>query len=999
MNKLLLKLICLCLLLCGYAASGQTVQLKGTVSDAAGPLPGVTVSVKNSTIGTQTDNNGKFSFSVPGNATLVFKLIGYIEQEVALNGRSEIKIVLKEDSKQLEEVVVMGYTTAQTGKISGSVAVVKAEELRDVTASDVDKMLQGKVSGVFVGSGSSQPGEKPTIRIRGNTTVTAGADPLYVVDGIIGGIPNPNDVESVTVLKDAAATTLYGARASNGVVVITTKRGKAGKTNFDFRINGGFAQLNNGNFKLMNSTQLYDTYAKALTAAYTGDPSGLNAYIEGLLPSSRKNVNTDWQDVAFRNGINTNYELGVSGGSEKTRFYLGGNYYKEEGIVVGSGIDRYSFRLNMDHSINDKFKISGNIASTLQNKENSSPDAALYQSYTNLPWDRAFDDNGAAIDPNVAPEWFGRDFSNFAFERQYNYNKSRDLNFEGVLKGEYFFTNWLSFSTSNRAELGNGFNENYNDIRSTSGSYTNGYLYNYNSDYRTYLTSNLLKFNRSFDNHQIDGLFGQEYQYNTDQYSDVTMNGLLPTLDVLSTGAQVVNSTGLKNTSKFLSFFLQGNYNYKGKYFFTSSFRRDGSSRFGSNNRYANFYAVGGSWILSEEDFMKNISFINFLKVRTSYGTTGNAEIRQYVNGSYSLNNYGGIGYYKVDASYNDMTAAYPFQLENKDLTWEKTASFDFGIDLGVLNNRISFTADYYNKNTSDLLFNVLQPSNVGIGAKTLNVGSVRNTGFEFGVVTKNFTKAFKWDTEFNISFNNNKVTELYNDLPFASNQAIGNQRLIVGQDMHTWYMRKWAGVDPANGDPLWEVVTTDPQTGKQTITTTNTYSKATLQTVGTATPDFFGGLRNTFSYKGFELNAFLNFVSGNEIYNGNRALFDSDGAYNTYNMMQLQDGWSRWEKPGDIATHPKLVNGGNKNAQRPSSRFIEDGSYLRIRNVTLSYALKESLSKRIGVRSAKFSIGADNLYTWTKFSGIDPEVDDNGSVGFKYPYSRKFILGVQLGF
>lgn len=248
---------------------------------------------------------------------LVFKLIGYTEQEVALNGRSELKITLKEDSKQLEEVVVMGYTSTQSGKVSGSVAVVKAEELRDVTTSDVDKMLQGKVSGVFVGNGSGQPGEKPTIRIRGNGTVTAGADPLYVVDGIIGGIPNPNDVESVTVLKDAAATTLYGARASNGVVVITTKRGKAGKTNFDFRINGGFAQLNNGKFELMNSTQLYDTYAKALAAAYTGNPSGLNAYIENLLPSSRKNVNTDWQDVAFRNGINTNYELGINGGSEK----------------------------------------------------------------------------------------------------------------------------------------------------------------------------------------------------------------------------------------------------------------------------------------------------------------------------------------------------------------------------------------------------------------------------------------------------------------------------------------------------------------------------------------------------------------------------------------------------------------------------------------------------------------------------------------------------------
>jgi TonB-linked SusC/RagA family outer membrane protein len=966
-------------------------QIKGKVTNEKGdPLVGATVQVKGSNVAVLTKEDGSFSIEVPKNSTkLVVSYVGMESQEVTIENTT-LTIILKEIGQKLDEVVVMGYTTQKSNKISGSVAVVKAAQLRDVTEGDVGKMLQGKVSGVFVGSSSGQPGSAPVIRIRGNGTVTAGSDPLYVVDGVIGGIPNPSDVESMTILKDAASTTLYGSRAANGVIVVTTKRGKAGKTLFDFRTSSGSGHLDNGNFKLMNSTQLYDTYARALAGAGNNP-----AEIEALLPASRKDVNTNWQDVAYQDGINTSYELNISGGNEKTRFYIGSNYYKEDGIVVGTGIDRYSFRLNLDHNISDKFKLSANIASTIT-KSNNSPDGALYESYTNLPWDKAFDKNGNPIDPNTADEWFGRDYTNFAFERQYNYNRSRDMGLEGLFKAEYSFTESLSFSSTNRAEFWNGFNENYNDVRSTSGSYSNGYLYNYNGSSRSYLTSNLLKYNKTFGEHQVQVLLGHEYQLNQDQYSDSDKSGFLPGLDVLSAGATVINASGNRNENKFLSGFMQANYNYSDKYYLTTSFRRDGSSRFGSNNQYANFYAVGGSWIVSKESFMESIPAISNLKLRSSYGTTGNADIKKPDG---SLNYYGGIDYYSVNSSYNGAPGAVLYQIGNKDLTWEKSATLDIGLDVSVLKDRITLTTDFYDKKTKDLLFNVPQPANVGVGSITQNVGSVKNVGFEFGLNTKNLIGDFKWSTDFNIAFNKNEITELYNNLSFIDVPSFGAQRLIVGQDMHTWFTRKWVGVDPANGDPLWEVQTKNAQTGQMDISTTNVYKNATLIALGKATPDFFGGMRNTFSYKGFELNTLLNFVYGNEIYNNSRALFDSDGAYNTYNMMQLQDGWSRWEKPGDIATHPKLVSGGNKNSQRGSSRFIEDGSFLRLRNVTFSYNIPTSQLERIHLRSARISISGDNLYTWTKFSGIDPEVDDFGAVGTKYPYAKKFQLGLQLGF
>lgn len=478
-----------------------TAQIKvtGFVTDAVtkDPLPGVTVSVEGSSIGTVTDAMGKFTIQAPAeNSTLVFSYIGYNTQKVAIGGRQELQIKLDADTKKLEEVVVMGYTTTTTKNLTGAAQAVSAVKLKDVTASSMDKMLQGKVSGVFVGNSSGDPAAAPVVRIRGNGTLTAGNTPLIVVDGIIGGLPNPSDIESVTVLKDAAATTLYGARASNGVMVITTKRGKAGKTKVNFRTNVGAAYLNTGHFHLMNGADLYDLQKAA----------GAN------LDPAVKNINTDWQKLAFQSATNQNYELSTSGGNEKTRFYLGGNYYKEDGILKGTGLERFSARLNLDHNITDKLRVSANFAGT-QTSSRDNSNGSLYQYYTNLPWDKAFDSQGKPVNPLDVAKWYGRDMTNFVYDQQYNYIKNKRQSIEALLKLEYDITRWLSFSSTNRAQYYHYNQESNEDSRTSAGSDYRGTLYNYYQDSAAYISSNLLKARYTINKvHNIDGLVGAEFQ-------------------------------------------------------------------------------------------------------------------------------------------------------------------------------------------------------------------------------------------------------------------------------------------------------------------------------------------------------------------------------------------------------------------------------------------------------------------------------------------------------
>jgi TonB-linked SusC/RagA family outer membrane protein len=954
-----------------------TITGRITSAETGAGLSGVQVLVEGTGQGTLTDPDGRYTIQgvAPGTYTVRVSLIGYGEAEqtvtVADGQTATANFQLTSQAVELEGIVAVGYSTKTEEQLPSAVVEVSAEELEGVTTEDVSTMLQGKAAGVHITSGSGEPGSGAEVRIRGTGSISASAEPLYVVDGVIADasmaqfIPASN-IASVTVLKDAAATALYGSRAANGVIVITTKTGQPGETQVVFNSAVGVSDPVFGSFDLMNSRQLYEMQ----------QAMGVPGLTQDLLSRD-----TNWRDLAFRRGLTTDLNMSASGGDEKSTFFVSGGYYNEEGTLISTGYDRISGRVNLGHDVNDRFQITarayGNYETRLSN-----PAGALYGAYTYLPWDLAHNEDGTPTTGREAG-WRGRDRSNFLDPLQYNWANGRSQDFGGDLKLEYDLAPWLSFSTTNRAEFEYDRYESYSDLRTSAGSKNGGELNNSNIYSNSILTSNLLRAERDYGAHSLGGLVGFEYQRNYYDGLSGRGAGIFPGLGIMDVTAEPLAVRGGKSESAFVSGFLQADYGFDDTYFATVSYRRDGSSRFGVDNRYGDFYSVGGAWLLSNERFMEEASAVDLLKLRASYGTTGNAEIGSYL--AQSL--------YSYSAQYDGLPGSLPARLANPNLTWEVARTFNVGADVGLF-DRVSLSIDAYRRINTDLLQNVELPKTSGFSYRTLNVGSVRNQGVEVALSTVNLDGALTWTTDLNVGVNRNEVLSLHGGNPILN----GRQRIIEGRDIHTWYMREWAGVDPATGDPLWEQLLYDEEGNVTGVELTSNYNAATLQPVGTATPDFTGGVRNTLEYAGLSLSAFVNFVYGNELYHSARELFDSDGAYYAYNSMVLQDGWSRWEEPGDNATHPKAIPGGNSNSQKPSSRFLEDGSYLRLRNVTLSYDLPGSLQERLRIGSARVYLSGDNLLTLTNFSGMDPEAELFGAVGTKYPISKKLLLGIQMG-
>lgn len=964
------------------------IPVSGLVTDEKGePFPGVTVYVPSLKTGTASDANGHYQVKAPAKGSLIFKAVGFGTQELPVNGRSRITVKMAAENANLNEVVVTGYTSKRLSQVSSSVAVVSGKQLNDVTSNNVASLLQGKVAGVVVQNASGNPSVAANVTIRGSSSITAGSGPLYVVDGIVGGTANPNDIASVTILKDAAAAGLYGARASNGVIIITTKSGQAGKTQISFNSSVGFNKMSMGNMKLMNSQQLYD-YQKSYFAP---------ADFARDRPASLLSQNTNWMDLAYHTGLTQNHLLSVSGGSEKTQFYVSGNYYKEEGIIRHTSNEVYNLRANITHRINEKLKLTTRINAASRNFENEASGnyGALVLSKLNLPWDNPYNADGS-IKMGTEEGWIGREHDNFLHGWQFNYDKGKQLTTAADVNLDYYITPHLTFSTYNRVSYSNLRSELYYDVRSKAGRGL-GELYN-NSSYESRLiTSNRLSYQRTFGEHALSAIAVAEGEKNYFENNSLYGNKIPAGLHIMDAAANIQQSPfgpGSKSENRFTKGLVQVDYTYREKYNLIGAYINEASSRFGANHRSAGFYTLGASWILSSEPFMKEQRFIDQLKIRASYGITGNAEIGDYQS----------LGIYAYTSQYASNPGSVPSVLQNPDLTWEKSKTTNIGLDIALL-KRISLTVDVYDKTTSALLLDVPVPYTSGYDYITRNVGSVRNRGIEFNLNTQNINSAhFKWETSFNLSINRNKVLKLNNheDIAYSSLQWISE-----GRDLYSWHMRKWAGVDAKNGDPLWEVVSTDAS-GKQTISTTNSYDDATLQYVGTVSPDFTGGINNRFSWKGITLSAFFNFVSGNQVYEENT----NDGSEPTSNSRVLPKNHTRWQKEGDIATDPKAVYGGNKNSDLESSRFLQDGSYLRLRNVMLSYDVPESLLRRIKVNNARIFISGDNLWTLTGFSGMDPEmglrpyaqpVGESGNNfqqnSTKYPLSKKVLFGINVTF
>jgi len=948
--------------------------ITGIVTDSISgmPIPGANVTEKGTSNGTATDFDGAFSLNVDPDAFLEISYLGYATQEISSTGKDQFTIALQPSASGLDEVIVTGYSTQKRSDVTSSVEIVDSAELTDVTAPDVSTLLQGKASGVQVVQASGQPGSSPSITIRGITSMNGSVSPLWVVDGVIvHGTPNiaPNEISTISVLKDASATALYGSRGANGVVVVTTKSGSKSKGVLSIASKTGFAFFNDGNFDVFNSQQLYDYYQDF------GNPDNVPDDITANL------LNTDynWLENGTQTGMVQDHNLNFSGGTENSTTFISLGYYKETGTIKGYDYDRVSFRINHDYDVFDKLTLKPKVAVNYGKRNDRQH--SLYDMYTYLPWDDPYNPDGTIANPQEAGTiWYGRDNNNYLYDLQWNYGKSREFNLFSNFDIEYDIAPHLKFISTNSVTFFYEDATSYTDPASNSGLANNGILIKSFEKRITNFTNQMFKYDNDFGDHSVDALIAYEYNDYKYQSSSATGYGILPGTTILDNAATPGAVGGTTNDYALQSVLFNSNYGYADKYLAQFSLRRDGASNFGKENQYGTFYSGSLGWNIHKEDFFRS-SFVNTLKLRASYGAVGNRPSALYPQ--YDL--------YSLGNTYNGLPAPTPSQLGNDDLAWERSYQTNIGLDSRLF-NRLNLSAEYYYKDTSDLLYYVILPSSSGYTGYWENIGGVKNTGIEGSFDLDLFQggeNGFSWSINGNIGLNTNEVIELFE----GEDIDRGNKISRVGTDFNSWYMRKWLGVDSQNGDPLWEIV--DPETGERSET--SDYNAATNQVVGTSSPDFYGGFATNMEYRGFNLSANFTFVSGNTIYNSSRELYDADGAYPTYNQQVLADGWSRWEQLGDIATHPRLLYGGNNLSNKVSSRYLEDGSYIRLRNVRLGYSIPPSFTDRIGITGLEVYLSGDNLLTFTDYSGLDPEVGADGYSGTLYPISQRLSFGLNL--
>ena len=978
-------------LMLAVSMSAQQHTVTGTVVDADNGQPLVGVAVMVSTGGgITTDLNGSFSVSASDDATLTFNTLGYLDVTEKVNGRSVINVKMTVDSKVLEEVVVLGYTSQKKNELSSSVVSISSEKLKDVTTPDLGNMLQGKAAGVLVMNASGQPGDGAKIRIRGTGSITAGAGPLYVVDGVAGGSFNPNDVETLTVLKDASATALYGAAAAGGVIVVTTKQAKSDKATVTFKATAGIKRALSGRFSPMDSEELYNYHKSYMSKALfsTGHP-------EELLEQD-----FDWMNAMFKTGVVQDYYVSAAGKTGRTNWFASISHYDEKGSLINTNHNKSSARVNLSAPLGNKVNLALRLNYDRGKTQYTSSYVTLEAAYRASPWDNPYvhDANGNPtseilyVDDVVRSDngkgWYSHDPYNILHNEQYNYNFSESEDIMADLQLSWNITDWLMFTTTNRFSSSNWFSESYIDPRTNlpggSGIISNSYGQGWG-----FGTTNLLKANKTFGDHAVNGVLGIEYGegYNRNFSAD----GMdMPEGQASLSNAVMSGVGGYNYRSRSWAWLAQAQYSYKGRYVVTGSVRYDETSRFAPNARGGYFPGASAAWLINEEDWMKGQNVVSLLKLRAGYGKTGNDSISNFL--------YQDV--YSLSVKYQEIVAAVAERQMNPNLGWEEAYMTSLGLEMEFL-NRFNLTVDLYNIDNKNILLAVPLAPSTGFFEFMDNVGTVNNKGIEVAVDADIFDKRdFGWNVGFNIGFNRNKVTYLPNGSFTSGYESL--QLVQEGQDIYTWHMPKWAGVDPENGDPLWEVVADDG-----TVSTTNTLADATIQNVGKATPDFLGGVSTALRYKGFTLSATGNFIYGNLIFNHARISMDADGAYSAYNQMSIDNGlgWSRWSEDMTdaekaAATHPRPKANGNKKSNEFSSRYLEDGSYFRLKNVTLSYDFPQAWMKKAKMQGLRLYVSGDNLWTATKFSGMDPEIDTEDAVySSNYPVALTVVGGIQITF
>ncbi len=978
-------------------AQQEDFLVEGVVTDeeSGETLPGVNITLKNTSVGTITDINGEFALQIPSdheNPELVFSFVGYLRKTVAFNGKTELVVKMQRDVQRLDEVVVIGYGESSRKLLTSSISTVKSEDIENVISNGVQEALQGKTSGVTVNRNSGTPGAAPTMSIRGISSISAGTQPLYVVDGIpvtsgdysqismegqsISAIAdiNPDNIKSISILKDASAAAIYGARAGNGVVLIETKSGSAGKTKFSFKTYTGMQNVYK-KLDVLNAEQWKD---------YVVNFDGISEDFSGVHPDLRREwfengVNTDWLDEVFRTAPIQNMQLSASGSKNKTKFYISGRYFNQQGVVIGTDYDKLSGRINIDYALTDRFDIGIKTSTTyslndrvrgdqsvngpLPNAISAPPVAPVRDSLGNYPL-AGWWDNPVAVGKEVV-------------------NQAETFHNLSNIFGEYRITDKLKIKNQWGLDYYNLQERRFEPSFVKSAKESNGYGADASSNVLKVTQQTTANYINEFgEGHHVNILAGYSFEKWKAKY--LFMSGTEFPNDDLQylESAAVIDMDATESAlteSGLSSFFGRVKYNYSNKYLLNLTLRRDGSSNFGDNNRYAYLPAVSLAWRTIEEEFMKNSKVFSDLKLKLSFGLTGNDDI-----GAFGARNL-----YSAGFNYYGNSGIVPTQIPNPDLKWETTRNYNVGFDFGFLNNRISLSGDFYYNHTTDLLLARPIPLSSGFGSMDANVGALENKGMEFELYTENIKKALTWNTSFNISFNRNEVLELYNDQPLTPGSR-GNNAVIVGEPIGVFYMYKSLGVDPSTGDLMLDDVNGD-----------GLINDSDRQVVGSPQPDFTGGLTNNLKYKDFSLSFFVQFVYGNEIYNGVRQYGENMTITNDNQLTTVLD---RWLRPGDETYVPRL-NGRYNNMI--TSHYIEDGSYVRLKNVTFSYNLPvDALGMENTISNARLYFRGENLLTITPYSGMDPEVNYAGVSNitrgvdfFTYPQVRVYTLGLSMNF
>ncbi|SHM73900.1 TonB-linked outer membrane protein, SusC/RagA family [Chitinophaga jiangningensis] len=1006
MNKQFAKLMGIFpILLIPMLAFGQQLTVKGKVTSAENGeiLPGVTVRVKGASEGAVTNVDGRYSVTTKqGDATLVFTFTGYNSLEVPVNGRTTVDVVLQTDNKVLDEVVVVGYGTQQKANVAGAITSVKTADLKQTPISNVVQGIQGRVSGVQITQNSSAPGGSISMRIRGVNSINGTSEPLYVVDGVqlsnSGGVNdisslsiiNPNDIESVAVLKDASATAIYGARGANGVVLITTKRGKAGKTMVTY----------DGYYGVQNTTKRMNMMNAAEFAALENEVYKTTVYAN----PETLGEGIDWQDMIFRSAPMQSHQVSVAGGTEKTQFALSGNYFKQEGVIINSDFTRYSFRLNFDHRVNNAVKVGASmLTSFVVNNSiptgSSSIDAGavttsiLGAAMGAPPTLKPYDENG-----NILP--FG-DQMNSRYREVVNplglaqiLNRDKINRTLGNLYAEITPLKGLTYRANFSPILSSSLNDYYSPrsiVNSGDLSSGAGKAQKNNSNTLVLLFENIVTYEtRIGKEHSLKatGVFAtQSNNANSNSINasnfpnDATANEAVQLATI-----RTVNSNRSKD--RLDSYMGRINYGFRDKYLLDLIARVDGSTKFGENNKYGFFPAAAFAWRASEEPFIKNINAISNLKLRLSYGTTGNAGA---IDAYKSLSLQGTSGQYYFN--HEPVTGISPTGIANKDLKWERSVQADFGFDLGLFRDRLNVTADIYHKKTDDLLFVRALPGSSGYADVTGNFASMENRGVEFSADAIIVDRAVRWSVAGNISFNKNKLLSLAGGL---DEYAVSNYQVMqIGQPLGLFKTYVFDGIYQT-GETVLDG--SGSRTGGVKVKDLNgdkVISAADQEVVGNANPDFIYGFSTNLSYRQFDFSAFFTGTQGNKVYNLTRYSFENPlGSRNMY--AALVDRWS--------PTNPsnEYVSGFQGGRLPLTDRFMEDGSFLRCKNITLGYRVP----KIKGISSARVYVSANNLFTVTKYTGFDPEVNSFGNsnkqIGVDnlvYPTARSFLVGLQVGF